>query len=334
VPQNSILISIGDNANSALYYLHYIEGIRSDLEIYDPVKTYGMIKDRLGIKRSDKSKLGDELCLKLLHDNGDRAYLVKEHMLVGRTPIDYGALKLTPSGMVYRFGIWPLRGDIWNTLEIPRLSEISNKLDFKGMTMLANLYLCRGEDRLAAGDTIGARNDFEEATKAGALSGEAIVHNSLGIFFRHIRQTDLSEAEYDLALKSWHLTAFGRADIYVNLGNLEKDKGNYDRAIDFYNRALEINQGNKEAGYNLSLTNAYRNLGAGQFREAASDFEKALNYSNADPRIIYNLGVIYDQKLGDRARAIYNYRRFADLAPNTQEGQLAQRRVIELSGQK
>lgn len=334
VPDNSILISIGDNANSALFYLHYVEGIRKDLQIYDPIKTYGLLKDRLGIKRSERGRIGDELCLKMLRDNPDRSYLVKEHMLTGRTPIDYKALKLTPAGMVYGMGNRPAQGDIWNRLEIPSIEGLSKKLDFKGITMLANLHLCRGEDQLAVGDTIGARNDFEEAARVGALSGEAMVHNSLGVFFRHIHQADLSEKEYNLALRSWHLTDFERANIYVNLGNLKKDGGNFDQAIDLYNKALGINKDNQEAKYNLNLTNAYLNLDKGQFREAADNFENALAYSGADPRLIFNLGVIYDQKLGDKARAIYNYRRFAELAPNAPEGKAALQRADELSGHK
>jgi Tfp pilus assembly protein PilF len=331
VPQNSLLISIGDNANSAIYYLHYIEGIRSDLEIYDAIKTYGMIKDRLGIKRSDGGRIGDELCLKMLYDNPDRSYLVKEHMLIKGTPLDYQAMKLTPDGLVYGIGNRPAERDIWNRLEIPPLNDFSNKLDFKGVTMLANLYLCRGEDRLAAEDTVGARNDFEEATRVAAHSGEAAVHNSLGLFFRHIHQADLSEREYTVALKSWHLTAFERANIYVNLGNLKKDGGDFDQAIEFYNKALGINRDNKEAKYDLDLTNAYLNLSKGRFQEAAAAFENALTYSGADPRLIFNLGVIYDQKLGDREKAIYNYRRFAELAPNLPEGKAARRRISELS---
>jgi Tfp pilus assembly protein PilF len=333
VPNNSILISIGDNANSALFYLHYVEGIRKDLQIYDPIKTYGLLKDRLGIRRSERRRIGDELCLKILHDNPDRSYLVKEHMLTGRTPIDYKELKLTPAGMVYRMGNRPTQGDIWNRLEMPSLESLSNRLDFKGITMLANLHLCRGEDRLTAGDTVGARDDFEEAARVGALSGEAMVHNGLGVFFRHIRQADLSEKEYNLALESWHLTDFERANIYVNLGNLKKDSGDFERAIDLYNKALGINKDNQEAKYNLNLTNAYLNLNRGQFRAAAENFENALTYSGADPRLIFNLGVIYDQKLVDKARAIYYYRRFAELAPNAPEGKAALRRIGELSGQ-
>ncbi len=334
LPENSLLISIGDNANSALFYLHYVEGIRKDLEIYDAVKTYGLIKDRMGIKRTDMSIGGDELCLRMLYANPQRSYLVKEHMLIKRSPIDYEALKLTPQGMVYRMGTQPLIPNIWSRLEIPVLNDLRKRLDFKGVTMLANLYLCRGEDMLAIGDTTRAINDFKEASNVGGLSIEASVHNSLGVFFRHVGQLQLADSEYFKALNSIHLTAFERSNIYVNLGNLKKDQGNFDQAMDCYKRALEINKSNNEAKYNLALATAYGSLSRGLFREAASAFEDALNYSGADPRLIFNLGVIYDQNLGDKEKAIYNYRRFAEIAPNLPESQLALRRIRELSGQQ
>ncbi len=334
VPENSLLISIGDNANSALFYLHYVEGIRKDLEIYDAVKTYGLIKDRMGIKRTDMSIGGDELCLKMLYANPQRSYLVKEHMLIKRSPIDYEALKLTPQGMVYRMGTQPLIPDIWSRLEIPALSDLENRLDFKGITILADLHLCRGEDMLAAGDTALALNDFEQASRVTALSIEASVHNSLGVFFRHVHQLQLADREYSIALKSIHLTAFERSNIYVNLGNLKKDQGDFDQAVAYYKKALEINKSNNEAQYNLNLANAYGSLSRGKYREAALAFENALNYSNADPRLIFNLGAIYDQKLGDKEKAIYNYRRFAELAPGLPESQMALRRIRELSGQQ
>jgi len=45
-PKNSFLISVGDNSNSTLYYLRYVEQMRTDLEIYDSVISVERLKRR------------------------------------------------------------------------------------------------------------------------------------------------------------------------------------------------------------------------------------------------------------------------------------------------
>ncbi len=329
VPLNSILVSVGDNANSSVYYLHYVEGLRPDLEIYDIVKTVGKLRVKLH-HTAEPAPSGEDLCMEIMASNPTRSYLVKEHLLIRGLVFDYYNMNLTPHGPVYRWGKWPQDKSVWNRLQLPALNSFSSKLEFKGITMLSNLYLDRGEDLIAAGDTTRAQSDFNTACDVAALSGEASIHNSLGVFFRHLRQTELADKEYSQALKSRHLTAFERANIYVNLGNLRKDKGNYDDAIGLYEKAIDINQNNRDAKYNLALATAYRAVNRGQFREAVAGFESAINYPGADPRLLFNLAIICDQKLGDTARAIEYYHRFADLNLALPESQAARKRLQEL----
>lgn len=326
--QDAILVSLGDNSNSTVQYMHFVEGERPDVEIYDPVKTYRYLARKYGMEAGIND--GYRLCFGLLESQPERAFLVKEHMLRRRAGVDYSQMPLSPQGMVYRLGDRPPEVDLWNRLEFPAGYE-PDKLDIKGLTMLANLYLCRGEDRQYAGDSSSALDDFRRAREIASSSHEASIHNSLGIFFRHHGWPGLAESEYTEALESRHLTAFERANINVNLGNLSKDKGDYARALEYYNAALAINTNNYEARYNLTLTNAYLSLGRGDIRGAVTGFEEALSISGADKRLIYNLGILYDQSLGDTARAIYNYQRFAELAPEMPESQTALRRAAELS---
>jgi Flp pilus assembly protein TadD len=330
IPLNSILVSVGDNANSAVYYLHYVEGLRPDLEIYDIVKTVGKLRIKLH-HTTEPAPSGEDLCMEIMASNPTRSYLVKEHLLIRGLVFDYFNMNLTPHGPVYRWGKWPQDKVIWNRLELPVLSSFSSKLEFKGITMLCNLNLDKGEDLLAVGDTVSALNNFQAACEVAALSGEASIHNSLGVFFRHLRQTELADMEYSQALKSLHLTAFERANIYVNLGNLRKDKGNFDQAIGLYDKAIAINQNNQDAKYNLALATAYQAVNRGQFREATAGFETAINYPGADPRLLFNLAIIYDQKLADTVRAIEYYHRFANLALALPENQTARKRLQELA---
>ncbi|OGC91064.1 MAG: hypothetical protein A2W25_13990 [candidate division Zixibacteria bacterium RBG_16_53_22] len=330
MPPNSILISTGDNANSTVQYLHFVEGVRKDIEIYDPLKTTGLLRKKLTVA-GDAWRSGFDLCMQMIIAYPERSYFSKEHMLRRNSPFDYASLPLTPHGMVYRVGNHPVDPTIWNRLEIPEFDDLSH-IDVKGMTMLCNLYLNRGEDRQRAGDSTAAYKDFMRATDIASKSPEAVSHNSLGVFFRRHRVVGLAEEEYRKALESQHLTADEKANIFVNLGNLQKDKGNFDGAMANYSRAIAINGKNTEARYNLALTNAYLSVSHRRFDDAVGWFEEAVSFSVADPRLVYNLGVLYDQNLHDTARAVYNYRRFAEIAsPEAPESRAARRRIEELS---
>jgi len=200
--------------------------------------------------------------------------------------------------------------------------------------MLCNLYICRGEDLQLLGNDSQAMSDYNIAAELAAASTEASIHNSLGIFFRKMRKSGLAEQEFEAALDSHHLTAFERANILVNLGNLRKDKGNFAEALEMYYKALAINSDLNDAKYNIALTKAYSSLSQNKYSEAVSAFEEAARLPSADPKLLFNIAVLYDMNLHDSARAIENYNRFIQYAPGLQESQTAQRRVQELSNRQ
>ena len=197
--------------------------------------------------------------------------------------------------------------------------------------MLCNLQLCKGEDLEQAGDTTGAVGQFREARRIAESSDEASVHNSLGVFFRRHNWPMFAEEEYRKALNSEHLTGFERANVLVNIGNLQKDRGGLIEAINLYTMALKINGDNRDAKYNLALATAYLSINRNQPVQAAQQFENALALSGSDPRLNFNLAIIYDQNLKDTTRAIYNYRQFLELAPERPESEQVRRRLAELS---
>jgi tetratricopeptide (TPR) repeat protein len=234
--------------------------------------------------------------------------------------------------MVYRVGNWPVTGSLWDRLEIPYFDDPAIQLEIKALTMLCNLYLARGEDMMVLGDTARASRDFSTAGELVSQTMEASLHNSLGVFFRHKRRPDLADKEYQLALESRHLTGNEKSNVLVNLGNLRKDLGKFDEAVDNYNRALAINAENKDARYNLALVNAYMALSKNDNLTAIRAFEEALSISTSDPRLIYNVAVLYDRSLGDTASAIYNYELFARFAPGMAESREALERIRQLRG--
>lgn len=78
----------------------------------------------------------------------------------------------------------------------------------------------------------------------------------------------------------------------------------------------EIRQANdrerRDMHYNMASVYARE----GRAREAELEYLKALRLDPTDPDIHYNLGILYDDSLGDKARAAMHYRRYLQLAPN------------------
>jgi Tfp pilus assembly protein PilF len=332
-PQNSFLISVGDNSNSSLYYLRYVEGVRTDLEIFDPVITVESLRRRMiALPLNAAYADGADLCLALARAFPGRSYIVKEHMLARGNPFKYRNMQLYARGMVYGFGEGQADTSVWSDLNFPAVDKYGGNIDFKGMTMLANLHLGYGEDLYTARDTRKAVEQYREGRRIAEMTGEASVHNSLGIFFRRQGWPVLARNEYDSALKAGHITAYEKSNILVNLGNLEKDGGRYDKAMQYYRRALDINHDNAEAEYNLTLTLAYGALQEKKYNDAANYFEKSMRMPHSDPLINFNLGVIYDKNLNDRQKAIYYYGRLIDLLPGSSQAGTARRRMAELEG--
>jgi len=332
-PRDSYLISVGDNSNSSVYYLRYVENRRTDLEIYDSVISIERLRRRLSPLDIPGSLSGPELCMLLVRFYPDKTYLVKEHMLARGNPFNYHTMNIYPRGMVYSFEDREPDPELWDELVIPEFDLLSDNLDFKGMTMLTNLHLCRGEDLYRARKRREAVEQYRLARNIAESTREASVHNSLGIFFRHEGWPVLARNEYESALNSRHLTADEKANVYVNLGNLEKDRRKYGEAIKFYKDALDIDNNHVEARYNLYLAEAYGDLSDRKYRSAAENFEKALNSPEPDPLLNYNLGVIYDRNLNDKEKAVCYYRKFIELFPDSPQAETGNNRLQELQSE-
>jgi tetratricopeptide (TPR) repeat protein len=100
------------------------------------------------------------------------------------------------------------------------------------------------------------------------------------------------------------------ADAYYNRGNAYKDKGLYDRAIQNYDRAIELDPKDAFAYYNRG--NAYQDKGL--YDRAIQDYDRAIELDPKYAVAYYNRGNAYNNK-GLYDRAIQDYDRAIELDP-------------------
>ena len=99
---------------------------------------------------------------------------------------------------------------------------------------------------------------------------------------------------YTKALEKWSYSDGyeNKAIAYYSRGLAYYDKGEYDRAIEDYNKAIELNPEYTYAYNNRGL--AYYNKG--EYERAKNDFEKAMELDPEDEYPVANMGEIYFQR--------------------------------------
>jgi tetratricopeptide (TPR) repeat protein len=126
---------------------------------------------------------------------------------------------------------------------------------------------------------------------------------------------DCQAADPDLRIKSCSAivarkneTPGNRAIAYNNLGAAYREKGEQDRAVADYGRALELNPKYASAYNNRGV--AYRDKG--EYDRAVADYGRALELNPNDDDVYYNRGLAYRDK-GEYDRAIADYSRAVQL---------------------
>lgn len=143
-----------------------------------------------------------------------------------------------------------------------------------------------------------------------------------------LKARDEALAQRDEALKARDDGALETAE---QIRELEEQLAEKQDSLDKVQRAIAIKDAeitdlqmalatSQESTRREKLTLAY-NIGciykAGrQYTKAEAEFIKALQYDPDDPAVHYNLGILYDDNLGDAKKARHHYQRFLDLAPN------------------
>lgn len=90
-----------------------------------------------------------------------------------------------------------------------------------------------------------------------------------------------------------------------------------EEAVSFYRRAAESLPRNPSLHYNLAI--AY--LRTKQYPLAAEAFKNAVQLNSKDKESYYNLGVLYENHLGNKKQALFYYGRYLKLSPLAEDSQ-------------
>ena len=83
-----------------------------------------------------------------------------------------------------------------------------------------------------------------------------------------------------------------------NLGNIYKQLGEFQKAIDSYNTAVQVKPNNSNAHYNLG--NIYKQLG--EFKKAKDSYQNSLLHDPSNLEAVYNLSEINDEILDENLK--------------------------------
>ena len=284
--EEGVMFTAGDINSFPSLYLRYAENYRPELEIYDR----SVRLNALFIKTHDLNGRNAlnyyEARQAIVAKSGLDCYLAKNHYV---NEPDWLTIddSLYSHGPLYAIGFLPDREP---TQKI--FSSYYNPGDVLSLQLLINLDLARGEHLLKQNnsDKAAALASFNLALSHAKTEPRATVLNNLGIFYRRAGYHDLALSSYNLALSKPIITNQTKADIKFNISNVMKDRGN-------------------------SFT------ASGDYVNAVSSFEKALEYDKNNPTLLRNVGIIYARVLGDTARAksyLYRY-----LQTNPSDNQVA-----------
>lgn len=108
---------------------------------------------------------------------------------------------------------------------------------------------------------------------------------------------------------------------------LEEARKEIARLKDIVKRILEANRREKaDMHYNIGCV--FRS--GGLYTKAEQEFLKALELAPDDPDVHYNLGILYEENLKNKAKAKYHYERYIELAPNEKDSAKVKQWLIEM----
>ncbi len=115
--------------------------------------------------------------------------------------------------------------------------------------------------------------------------------------------------------------------VYFCRGNAYYRKGDYDRAIADYTRAIQLKPNDAEAYYNRG--NAYADKG--DYDRAIADYERAIQLKPDLAEAYYNRGIAYKMR-GEKEKAIADFKRFLELSKDPYWRQQAEEQLKALEG--
>ncbi len=174
---------------------------------------------------------------------------------------------------------------------------------------------------------------WQRATRLAPHSGDA--YYALGDALARIGKLDAAAGAYQKAIRAYEDMGLNRPEVkykysYVdalnNLGLVYARKGDLDMAISFFRRALYADPNYPQAWNNLG----YAQMQKGLYFEASLAFEEAIKVDPESWLGHYHLAEIYDDKLPDREKAAYHYRRALEINPDMPNADKVKLRLAEL----
>jgi|TARA_B100001989_G_C24480167_1_gene433958 tetratricopeptide (TPR) repeat protein len=110
-----------------------------------------------------------------------------------------------------------------------------------------------------------------------------------------------------------HATNWNAYNKHVESGGRNLNNGNYQKAVDFYNKALKIYKRDGAIFYNRALSN----YELGNYEEAIEDYKEALNLENKMRSAIthLNIGNAY-KEIEDFEKALFHFNKAISIKPN------------------
>jgi len=143
--------------------------------------------------------------------------------------------------------------------------------------------------------------------------------------------TEFAKAELVLKEEALLVAAPVPKETRVSADDAAK-KDQVERAMRFYLDKIKQETNNPDYYYNLGLDY----LKKGQFIFAEEYFKLALNLNPLDKDAAYNLGILYENYLNDRQKALTFYQQYLNIAPDAPDAQQVRQWIkdIKLSAGK
>jgi len=174
-------------------------------------------------------------------------------------------------------------------------------------------------------DSLGRRvGDRPRPGAEGGAAGRAEAYLNRGVAYAKKGDLDRAIADFTKAIE----LRPGLAKVYINRGKAHDVKGDHDRAIADYTKAIELKPDHAEVYNDRGAAYADK----GQFDRAIADFTKAIKLKTGNAKAYGNRGVVYAEK-GELDRAIADCMKAIQLKPGDAEAHSRRGAVYRAKGE-